>query len=100
MPTLHCNLCLLNAPASQPWRRADYGDALRLALRQRDGITTQEDERLLARLERLKARAKLEGPDIERTLLKLAKQPQERALWQRLWQRLLGYGVGLLEARR
>ena len=78
---------------------ADYGEALRAALRRRDGVSDKSDERLLARFERLKQRARLQGPEIERTMLKLAKAPMQRSLWSRLVQRLLGYAVGVAEVR-
>lgn len=79
-------------------QHADYGSALREQLRKRDPQGDPEIERLVAKLDNLKKKVKLEDlPQIERTVLQLAKKPKEKVLWMRLLQRLAGWGLGVIE---
>ena len=66
-------------------------------MRSRDGTSTQQAEQVLARLDQLKKRTGLQVPEIERTVLKLTKEPKDKSLWARLTQRVLGYLVGIVE---
>jgi hypothetical protein len=68
---------------------------LRQALRSRDGATEKKVENMLNSIDDFRRKSKMQIPDIERTILKIAKQPKEAGLWARLLQRIAGWFVGL-----
>jgi hypothetical protein len=79
---------------------ADYGTALKEHLRKRDPQGDPEIERIVAKLEELRKKVKLnleDMPQIERTVLQLAKKPKEKLLWARVLQRLAGWALGVIE---
>lgn len=66
-------------------------------MRTQEGTGTADQEKIMQSLDQFKQRTGFEVPAIERTLMKLTKEPKDRSLWARLAQRVLGYLVGLVE---
>jgi hypothetical protein len=85
---------------------SETADRLLVSLRSRDGADDVDginDE--LVRADKAagtknRAMARLQLPEVRRTMIRLAKEPKEYALWSRLVQRVLGYAVGLFEVCR
>jgi hypothetical protein len=80
---------------------ADYGESLRQVLRSREGeLDDEKSKEMLKKLEDFRQKTHLQIPEIERTILKLTKQPKQLSLWARLLNRLAGWALGLSQARR
>lgn len=78
---------------------AEYGDNLRQELRSRDQVTDESKTEMLNQIDEFRKKSKMQIPDIERTIIKLAEQPQEAGLWARLLQRVAGWGLGVAQVR-
>jgi hypothetical protein len=76
---------------------ADYGDWLRQDLMARDGTVDEDNVKLLNSITSLRSKTNLQLPEIERTILKLSRQPKEGTLWARLLQRVAGWAMGLTQ---
>lgn len=76
----------------------EYGENLRQELRNRDQVTDESKAEMLYQIDEFRKKSKMQIPDIERTIIKLAEQPQEAGLWARLLQRVAGWGLGVAQA--
>lgn len=76
----------------------EYGENLRQELRSRDHVTDESKAEMLNQIDEFRKKSKMQIPDIERTIIKLAEQPQEAGLWARLLQRVAGWGLGVAQA--
>jgi hypothetical protein len=63
----------------------------------REGSVDEDNIKLLDRITNLRSKTNLQLPEIERTILKLSRQPNEGTLWARLLQRVAGWAMGLTQ---